>query len=562
MKDREQRLRSIGYWAIPPKWSPDYQRVIDLLGSVQTPQTREYVKQAYEIASATVAVTYLNGSRLPMSEALRYYFGEYNSRAFSHGLWVMPTSFAFAECFFEYQPRLNYFKLRPERDYIFSFTHFIDWLTSVSEEDTLEHLPLHMDEGVIYSFNVSEHPKVFEFPMRCSSSLCVAGASLVRSGSEIVVFLLGGESGKQEDIEKYRSVTSHPGKEQIKPDTTLQFGRVMLDGVSDRQRILAITRFDLADKTSYFRYYAEDIGNGFLSYTDDIETLKLPDGTISEQLKKVYENSKNTLDERQTAFELCKTLMVLPRFAAAHSEITKLQSFETELKSKQKSLKHRKIIERAEPYSKVFLREVREILSPQEFPFGSSVTISTPAYKNRTDGYWKSLLPWEIGTGKNKQSTKGRTWIEVSNGTPSTNSSPSESNVTESYIRGSFANHEDVPAGPNYGFIYVMRNPQYARDIYKIGLTKRTPDVRANDLSRTSGVIDYFAVMQDWEVTDCVTAEKEIHNRLASFRVTDRREFFKAPYKEIFSVIHDVVETINKSARSSEAKTAETRTAG
>lgn len=562
MKDREQRLRSIGYWAIPPKWSPDYQRVIDFLDSVQTPQTREYVKHAYEIASATVATTHLNGSGLPMSEAIRYYAGEYNGRDFSHGLWVMPTSFAFAECFFEYRPRLNYFKLRVERDYIFSFTHFIDWLTSVSEENTLERLSLHMDEGVIYSFNVSEHPKVFEFSMRCGHNLCVAGASLIRSGSEVAVLLLGGESGKEDDIEKYRNITNRPGKEQIKPDATLQFERVMLDGVSDHQRILAMTRFDLADKTSCFRYYAEDFGNKFLSYTDDIETLRLPDGAITEQLKGAYEKWKSALDERQTAFELCKTLMALPEFATVHSEITKLQSFETELKSKQKSLKHRKVIERAEPYSKVFSREVREILCPQEFPFGSSVTISTPAYKNSTDGYWKNLLPWEIGTGKNRQPTKGRTWIGVSNETPLPSTSQNESTVSESYIRGSFANREDVPNGPNFGFIYVMRNPQYAQDIYKIGLTKRTPDVRANDLSRTSGVIDYFAVMQDWEVTDCVTAEKEIHNRLASFRVTDRREFFKAPYKEIFSVIHDVVEAINERARGSEAKTAETRITG
>lgn len=549
MKDREQRLRSIGYWAIPPKWSPDYQRVIDFLGSVQTPQTREHVKQAYEMAGATVAVTHMNGTGLPMSEALRYYFGEYNSRVFSHGLWVMPTSFAFAECFFEYQPRLNYFKLRPEREYIFSFNYFIDWLTSVSDENTLERLSFHMDEGVIYSFNVSEHPKIFEFSMRCGNSLCVAGTSLMRSGSEIAVLLLGGESGKREDIEKYRNITSRPGKEQIKPDATLQFERVMLDGVPDRQRILAMIRFDLADKTSSFRYYAEDLGNKFLCHTDDIETLRLPDGTITEQYKEVYEKSKNALNQRQTVFELCKTLMALPEFAATHSEITQLQSFETELKSKQKSLKHRKVIECAEPYSKVFSREVREIFCPQEFTFSSSVTISMPEYKNRTDGYWKSLLPWEIGTGKNKQATKGRTWIKVSNEMPPAIAPNNESNISESYIRGSFANREDVPTGPNYGFIYVMRNPQYERDIYKIGLTTRTPDVRANDLSRTSGVIDYFAVMQDWEVTDCVTAEKEIHKRLAPFRVTDRREFFKVQYKEIFSVIHDVVEAINNAAK-------------
>jgi hypothetical protein len=51
--------------------------------------------------------------------------------------------------------------------------------------------------------------------------------------------------------------------------------------------------------------------------------------------------------------------------------------------------------------------------------------------------------------------------------------------------------------------------------------------------------------MQEWEVADCVLAEKEIHAKLSSTRLTDRREFFKAPYKEIFSIIHEVVEKIN-----------------
>lgn len=551
MKNREKRLRSIGYWALPPKWSPDYQQVINFLQEHETPQMREHAKKTYDIAQANIGATLWNGSGLPMSEALRYYSQEYNHRVFAHGLWSMPTSFSFAESFFEYEPALNYFKLRAERDYIFSFSHFLDWITSPSEDNPLEHIASYMDEGVIYSFNVSEDPKGMEFSMENGGSLCVAGVSLMRSGSEITALLAGGESGKDECIEQYEDDGwRYPGKEKIVPDPTLKRERVMLQGTLDRQRILAMTRFDLSGKTSLFRYYAEDLGNSFLTYTDDPGTLKLPDGALVGRGEEMYENLKQELDKRQAVFELCKTFMTLPVFAAANAEATKLQRFDTEMKSKLKGLKNRKIIERAQEYAKVFFREVREITSSSECTTSFSVTISTPAYGKNTDGHWKSILPWEIGIGKDGQTpTKGRTWIRTSC-EPFSESAPS----LETNIRGVFANQEAIPTGLNHGFIYVMRNPQYERNIFKIGLTRRTSDIRANDLSRTSGVIDYFAVMQDWEVADCVLAEKEIHSRLASVRVTDRREFFKAPYKEIFTVIHEVVEKINNDARTLEAQ--------
>lgn len=546
MKNREKRLRTIGFWALPPKWSPDYQRAIDFLQERETPQTKKYAKKAYDVAKANVCATLWNGSGLPMSEALRYYSHEFNNRVFIHGLHSMPTSFSFAESFFGYEPALNYFKLRAERDYIFSFTHFLDWITSASAENPLEQINNLMEEEVIYSFNVSEDPKAMEFGMECGGSLCVVGISLMRSESEIVVLLLGGESGKEEEsIEKYEKIWPYPGKEQIQPDPTLRRERVMLQGIPDRQRILAMTRFDLSDKTSLFRYYAEDLGNAFATSVDDVETLRLPDGIMDERAKTAYENMKKKLDKRQTAFELCKTFMALPVFAATNIEISKLQRFDTELKSKVKSLKNRKAVEHAQEYAKVFFKEVREITNHSETFACSSVTIATPPYGNNADGFWKTLLPWEIGVGKDGQaSTKGRTWVR----TPSSASNEPVA-PQQSHIQGSFTDRVVVPKGPNHGFIYVMRNPQYERNIFKVGLTQRTPDIRANDLSRTSGVIDYFAVMQEWEVADCMLAEKEIHTRLSSVRVTDRREFFKAPYKEIFAVIHEVVEKINDGAR-------------
>ena len=105
---------------------------------------------------------------------------------------------------------------------------------------------------------------------------------------------------------------------------------------------------------------------------------------------------KQELDKRQAAFELCKTFMTLPVFAAANTEATKLQRFDTELKSQLKSLKNKKIMGHAQEYAKVFFREVREITPPSESSSYSAVTISTPAYVNNTNRPLKSLIPSTI----------------------------------------------------------------------------------------------------------------------------------------------------------------------
>ena len=50
--------------------------------------------------------------------------------------------------------------------------------------------------------------------------------------------------------------------------------------------------------------------------------------------------------------------------------------------------------------------------------------------------------------------------------------------------------------------------------------------------------------MEEWDVEDCVLAEKIIHEKLSEFRVNPKREYFKAPYKEIFKVIDKVIDSL------------------
>ena len=83
-----------------------------------------------------------------------------------------------------------------------------------------------------------------------------------------------------------------------------------------------------------------------------------------------------------------------------------------------------------------------------------------------------------------------------------------------------------------YGFVYCLANDSFP-DLYKIGCTERSPQQRADDLSRATGVPSEFVVLGYIECANFQQVEREIHRRLENYRPNDRREFFKAPLELI-----------------------------
>ena len=86
-----------------------------------------------------------------------------------------------------------------------------------------------------------------------------------------------------------------------------------------------------------------------------------------------------------------------------------------------------------------------------------------------------------------------------------------------------------------------MRSPSHEPDLYKVGLTRRTPDARAKELSGTTSAPLPFGVLATWQVDDCAAVEGEAHRRLESRRVNPNREFFHGQLREIVAIINDVV---------------------
>ena len=86
---------------------------------------------------------------------------------------------------------------------------------------------------------------------------------------------------------------------------------------------------------------------------------------------------------------------------------------------------------------------------------------------------------------------------------------------------------------PGGGNVYVVHNPLYPENLYKIGTTRFAVDERMRQLEDTgvpmdangiSWVIDIKYTVPHWD--DAGRLEEDMHQRLAAYRVNGRREFF------------------------------------
>ena len=74
-------------------------------------------------------------------------------------------------------------------------------------------------------------------------------------------------------------------------------------------------------------------------------------------------------------------------------------------------------------------------------------------------------------------------------------------------------------------WVYVLSNPTMPGYV-KIGFTDLTPEKRAEQLSRSTGVILPFKVEWAFHCFNGEALEKEVHRFLSSSRITGNREFF------------------------------------
>lgn len=98
-------------------------------------------------------------------------------------------------------------------------------------------------------------------------------------------------------------------------------------------------------------------------------------------------------------------------------------------------------------------------------------------------------------------------------------------------------------ANQNVGWLYILRNPAFRKNLLKIGKTSRYPTERAEELGRRTGLPDGFQLLHYIHVSDHHLAEQYAHQLLANQRYRPNREFFEVSLKQAVQVFDQVAES-------------------
>lgn len=110
-------------------------------------------------------------------------------------------------------------------------------------------------------------------------------------------------------------------------------------------------------------------------------------------------------------------------------------------------------------------------------------------------------------------------------------------NVTY-YTEKKYGLYADQGEGDQW--VYILSNPCLPENYLKIGHTKLTPEDRAIQISSATGVPVPYKVEWAFKCFNGEIIEKTVHNKLKSYRVNNRKEFFQIDLEDAKSNIESI----------------------
>lgn len=542
--EHSKRMSNLSSIAPPPPWTKQFEEFHQFYKKEYESKVNiKEVAKRFKIATTKVTNNLLNGADLLCDQNLRYFYQEYNDRLFNYGLWSFPTSFNVGEAFMNYIHSLNCFELKEEKDYLFSFEEYMEFVTSESCNDKYKDAINDFEEGIVYNFNNSDDLEKFTLKTRDNVEYVFGGISLIRYHDELNLIMTIGEitdtKSKDEEIKKVKwQKSTNPAKKNLKPDEKLKQEVIRLNGIENLWHQIVMSRFDFSDLTQNVRCILKDQGNSFFVSTDDASCfIHEYDNSNDDEINTILKNMSKELDLKSTLFELCKFMIFLPKYFNQNEDRIEIERHPTKLieyLNKDISKEFNKIIEKKKQihYRNVSILTKTNKMSPD------IITTKAPGLKIEMTGYWKKLKPNQMGVNKKGDPIHGKTWVEQK-------LSWLESD-DEEVVKLYRQHNSNAISGENEGIIYVMRSAAHSKDIFKIGLTTRSSEIRSSELERTTGSPDKFLVVEEWYVIDCYRAEKEIHEKLDRFRINPSREFFKGSYDSLRKEFIEIIEKYKK----------------
>jgi len=562
----KDRMRWLNFIAAPLEGTPEFDQLKKQIEANPEAAEKE-AKRRWEIAQAAVRAQMNGGAGNYPDEALRTFLLQYNDRTWHHGMRRLPMSFNVLEPFFHYEADHIRWRLLPEVDYRFSIEDFLDFATEPATPEATVADAMTLEEGVIYNYSVYDDPTALAMQMEPDLEYVVAGASMLRRGSELTVLLVAGEKAQSENQKIYKSedFVNYSG---VKPDESNPEESVRLQGFPDYVQAYAACRFNIQSRELELRYLMLDAGRYFVVHTDDRDSLT-PLG--EEEIEKQLVVSNKELERRATLFELAKTAVLLPSYTNSRIEEVEETVQSTALAAQaKKSFVVRKALEKVPLDSKIFSRRILTVTTkhpPSPAPTATGRAYTAPQFQIKVKGFWRKLRDSNSsGRDESGNSVKGKTWVKPHSRYADTKDAPKVVYVKASlgHAKGSVEAYRKQAASiassardgvkcavPSKavndsslaGYLYVFRSPAHDLDIYKIGYTDRDPDVRAKELSSVTGSPVHFLVVQAWPVLDGRAAEAAAHKALAGYRLASNREFFRGAYSALREKIEAAIES-------------------
>jgi hypothetical protein len=355
---------------------------------------------------AIIRDTCSRGASQLVDRELRWFFREFNNRLVRYGPESMPSSFNVLEAFLLWDADLHFYRLREERDHLFSFSDFVDFVTSSDSPNDPYSAAYQYAEGVIYNFSLYDDPHDLTFSSSPGDEFAVGGLSLIRHGDELSMMLVGGTVADLEEESSHVATlevsTPFPGREKIRADDDLAPRAEPLGEFGDLWKTLVLVRFDLKRRAQEVRYILHDGGDHFSVTTDD--AIALTPSTDSAVLQKLIQN----MDRYGVLFELCRTAIELHAYFNFKVTLVREERVEGQ---RRPTPERRRSPRRKHGYSgRVIYKSVTalRIINPSS---RSVRRYSAPRFQVDVDGSWRKVGSGTFGKGPDGMPVEGRTWV-------------------------------------------------------------------------------------------------------------------------------------------------------
>jgi len=513
---------------------------------VKNPKLWKQIKKKLDKGRSTYLCQMYNCIENSHARTLRMFLHDFNDRYLSYGPGMFPTSFNVLEPFMNFNIETSILELLfEEEEYSLSLEDFLEEITSKDFDFDSYDLYNEIPEDLIYHFEFSSG--VVEYPIVCENGkeFHIGHVSVVRRNNIVSVILNCGVSFDENDKMIVQEMHSKANLESNMTPFKKELG-LKIDPKEDAKiftylednlwRQLLVVVFDIDSKTIDTRYYAKDCHTVYESLTDDLGILVTEKGgKMSETAKEDYIMYLKKFEEIRNLTEFAKFAMFLPKYTFDREvdliSIDYPTSLSRVISGPISRRKYRDVPQEVKIFAKpvYFLKSKLTTIKKMD-------SVKDSSFKIEKSGYWKRLKPDEKGIDKKGKQIIGKTWVDRH----------------ETYYKEKDGRINIKPTikyeGDDAGIIYIMRDPEKPKGVFKVGLSTRNSEIRRRELSNTS-IIDHFYVMHEYNTKDCKLAESLIHKELSDYRVTERREFFSCDLNHIMLVCERVVDEVNKKIR-------------